>query len=85
MYTDTHTHTDTYIREEGFNPRPHKHAVLNSLTFRIINTPLKETEYKKEYENIVKIAEKNGFNKYLVDKKIKKTKKRRKQLKTLQN
>ena len=59
---------DRYIREEGFNPLPLKHAVL-------ISIPLQETEYKKEYQNIIKITEKNGFNKALpvVDKKAQKT------------
>ena len=31
--------TDCYIKKEGFNSVSHKHAIFNSLTFRLINVP----------------------------------------------
>lgn len=68
------THTDNYIKNDSYNPIAHKHAVLNSLTHRLVFTPLKEEEYNKEYKYIISTAINNGFSQQLVDKKIKKYK-----------
>ena len=81
------SHTDNYIKENSFNPRPHKHAIINSLAFRLINIPMNDNEYNKEYEEILQTANKNGFKKELVDKKIYKFKqqKLKKEISTLSN
>ena len=60
------TNTDSYIKKEGFNPESHKQAIFNSLTFRLVNVPLSTEEYNK----IIEIAEKNGYRKQIIDKKI---------------
>ena len=81
------TQTDNYIKAYSYNPRPHKHAIINSLTFRLTNIPLNKKEYNKEYEHILHTANKNGFGKELVEKKIKKFKhqKLKKEISTLNN
>ena len=56
----------SYIKKEGFNPESHKQAIFNSLTFRLVNVPLSIEEYNK----IIEIAEKNGYRKQIIDKKI---------------
>ena len=38
----------------------HKHAIINSLAYRLVNVPLNPVEYKKEYNCIIETAEKNG-------------------------
>ena len=43
------THTECYINSNGYNLKSHQHAVFNSLVYRL-NTPLKQTEYTKEYK-----------------------------------
>ena len=45
-------------------------AVFNSLVYRFLNTPLKQTEYTREYEHILNTVVTNGFDKKLVDKMI---------------
>ena len=62
---------DSYIKKDSFNPLPHKHAAINSLTHRLVNVPINGVEYNEEYNYIVHTAEVNGFNKKLVYKKIK--------------
>ena len=46
------------------------HQLFNSLTFRLVNVPLSTEEYNKEYNKIIEIAEKNGYRKQIIDKKI---------------
>ena len=33
------TQTDNYIKQKGFNPISHKHAIFYSLTYRLTNVP----------------------------------------------
>ena len=62
-------HTECYINSNGYNPKS-QHAVFNSLVYRLLNTPLEQTEYTREYEHILNKAVTNGFDKKIVDKKI---------------
>ena len=57
------THVDNYIKNLSYNPRQHKHAILNSLTYRLVNIPLSKMEYEKELTHIIQVAYDNGFNK----------------------
>ena len=61
------THTECYIKPNGYNPKSYQHAVFNSLVHRLLNTPLEQTEYTKEYEHILNTAVVNGFDKQLVE------------------
>ena len=63
------THSDNYIKANSYNPVTHKHAIINSLAYRLVNVPLDPVEYKKEYNCIIETAEKNGFKNTWVDKK----------------
>ena len=65
------TNADNYIKASSYNPVTHKHAIINSLTYRLVNVPLNSAEYKKEYNCIIETAENNGFGKSLVGKKTK--------------
>ena len=58
------TYADNYIKVNSYNPVTHKHATINSLAFRLVNVPLNSGEYKKEYNCIIKTAEKNCFEKF---------------------
>ena len=60
------TQSDNYIKANSYNPVTHKHAIINSLAYRLVNVPLYPVEYKKEYNCIIETAEKNGFKKTLV-------------------
>ena len=64
------THTECYIKSNVYNRKSHQHAVLNSLVYRLLKTPLEQTEYTKEYEYILNTSVTNCFDKKLVDKKI---------------
>ena len=55
------THTENYINANGYNPKSQQHAVFNSLVYRLLNTPLEQTEYTREYEHILNTAVTNGF------------------------
>ena len=46
------------------------HAVFNTLVNRLLSTPLEQTERTKEYEHIINMAEVSGFDKQLIDKKV---------------
>ena len=46
------------------------HEVFNRLVNRLLSTSLEQTEYTKEYENLLNTAEVNGFDKQLTDKMI---------------
>ena len=65
------THTECYINSNGYNPKSQQHAVFNSLVYRLLNILLEQTEYTRHYEHILNTAVTNGFDKKLVDKKIK--------------
>ena len=41
------THADNYIKANSYNPVIHKHAIINSLAYRLVNVPLNSAEYKK--------------------------------------
>ena len=56
-------HTDNYIKANSYNPVTHKHAINNSLAYRLVNVPLNSMEYKKEYNCIIKTAEKMDLEK----------------------
>ena len=68
------TQSENYIKNHSYNPITHKHAIINSLTHRLVNIPMDKAEYYKEQKTILHIAEENGYNKNLVFKKIKKAK-----------
>ena len=46
------TNTDSYIKREAFNPVSQKHAIFNSLTFKLVSVPLSNDEFNKEYKII---------------------------------
>ena len=48
----------------------HQYAVFNTIVYRLLNTPLEQTEYTQENEHILNTAATNCFDKKLVDKKI---------------
>ena len=50
------------MNSNGYNPKL-QHAVFNSLEYRLLNTPLEQTEYTREYKHILNTAVKNGFDK----------------------
>ena len=54
------THTGCYINSNGCNPKS-QHVVFNSLVYRLLNTPLEQAEYTREYEHILNTAVTNGF------------------------
>ena len=41
------THADIYIKTNSYNPVTHKHAIINSLAYRLVNVPFNSVEYKK--------------------------------------
>ena len=41
------THADNYTKANSYNPVTHKHAIINSLPYRLVNVPLNSVEYKK--------------------------------------
>lgn len=41
-------------------------SALNSMIYRLVNIPMNKTNYNKEYNTIMKIAENNGYNKWVV-------------------
>ena len=51
------------LKSDGYNPKSQQHAVFNSLIYRLFNTPLKQTEYTREYEHILNTVVTNGFDK----------------------
>ena len=63
------SHKLTIIKQESFNPILHKHAILVSLTYRLVNFLLNGSDYKEEFTNIIKTAKVNEYDKDLVDKK----------------
>ena len=63
-------HTECYIKSNGYNPKSHQHSVFTSLVYRLFNPPLEQTEYTKEYEDILNSAIVNCFDKHIVGKKI---------------
>ena len=65
------THANNYIKANSYNRVTHKHAIINSVAYKLINMPLSSVGYKEDYNRIIETAEKNGFEKTLVDKKIK--------------
>ena len=50
-----------------YNPKTCQHAVFNN---RLLNTPLEQTEYDREYKHILNTAIVNGFDKQFVVTKI---------------
>ena len=69
------TQADNYIKANSYNPVTHKHAIINSLAYRLVNVPLNSVEYKKEYNCMIETAEKKMYlKKTLVDKKNQSTK-----------
>ena len=42
-------HTESYINSNGYNPKSQKHAIFNSLVYRLLNTPL---EKNRVYQRI---------------------------------
>jgi len=38
------THSDNYIKANSYNPVTHKHAIINSLAYRLVNVPLNPVE-----------------------------------------
>ena len=57
------TNTECYIKSNGYNPKSHQHAVFNSLVYRLLNRPLEQRVYTKEYEHILNTALADGFDK----------------------
>ena len=66
----TPTHTECYTKSNEYNSKSQQHAVFNSLVYRLLNTPLEQTEYTRAYGHISNTTVVNGFDKQLVDKKI---------------
>jgi hypothetical protein len=52
------THADNYIKANSYHSVTHKHAIINSLAYRLVNVSLNSVEYKKECNCIIETAEK---------------------------
>ena len=65
------SHKVTIIKRNNLNHIPHKYAILDSLTYRVVNVLLNDHDYREEYTNIINIVKVIGYNKHLVDKKFK--------------
>ena len=53
----------TCNKANSYNPVTHKHAIINSLAYRLVNVPLNSVKYKKEYKSIIEIVEKKWIRK----------------------
>ena len=60
------THTECYIKSNGYYHKSHQHAVFSSS----VNRPFKQAECTKEYKHTLKTAKVNNLDKQLIDKKI---------------
>jgi Reverse transcriptase (RNA-dependent DNA polymerase)/GIY-YIG catalytic domain len=70
------TSTKRYITSDSFCNTQHKHAAFNSMTYRLVNLPLKPEKFNSELKIINEIAELNGYDKIIVNTLVKKHKKR---------
>lgn len=66
------TTTDRYITFDSFCSHQHKLAAFNSMVYRMIRVPLSTQDFMTEYNRIIDIADKNGFQKSLIDRLVKK-------------
>jgi len=64
------TTTSRYITKDSHCSYQNKIAAFQSMTYRLCKLPLSVANFKKEYHQIVQIAETNGFDRSLVDKLI---------------
>ena len=62
------THGDLYINKNSFNPPSHKLAAFNSMIYRMRKVPMSKENLEKERETILKIAEKNGYERNEIEK-----------------
>ena len=78
-----HKPTDTlrYITDSSDHPPQHKRAAFNSLVYRLVNLPLTIETYEDEKQHIYEAAIANGYKRSMVDRLIK----RHKRKKTLLN
>ena len=61
------TTTMRYITNDSFCSYQNKVAAFHSMVYRLVRLPLSVADFKAEYEQIIKIADVNGFDKTLVD------------------
>ena len=55
-----------YVTMDVCKCKSQQHAVFNSLVYRLLNTPLEQTEHTREYEHILNTAVTNGDRKSVV-------------------
>lgn len=56
------TNAERFITSDSFHHHSHKYEAFNSMIFRLVNLPLREVRFEKEWQYICRIAELNGFN-----------------------
>lgn len=56
------TSTVRYITNDSYHHHSHKHAAFNSMIHRLVNVPLSTECYNKEWQFILDVAIKNGYN-----------------------
>jgi hypothetical protein len=54
--------TECYVKLNDYNPKSHQHLLVNSLVNRLLSRSLEQTEYTKEYKQILKTPKVNGFD-----------------------
>lgn len=65
-----------YITNVSNHHENHKKAAFYAMAYRLTNIPLSEFNFKKEYDEIIKIGKINGYKKRWVEKIIKKMKRK---------
>lgn len=62
------TSTDRYITSDSFCTRQNKLAAFHSMVYRLCRLPLSNSDFSKELDHIMHIADVNGYEKSLVEK-----------------
>ncbi|XP_055922726.1 uncharacterized protein LOC129953577 [Eupeodes corollae] len=66
------TSTDRYITNDSYCAYNQKIAAFHSMVYRLCRLPLSVESYMKEYQQILHIADVNGYDKLVIDHLIKK-------------
>jgi hypothetical protein len=66
------TSTNRYISSKSFHSFQHKNAAFNSMAHRLTHIPLTDDNYLEERNNILNFGLKNGYEKLIVEKIIRK-------------
>ena len=77
------TTTDNIIHNTSNHPTQHKHAAITTMLHRLLQVPMSTDDYEEELNTIKYIAQANGYEHTLVDRKLGKIK--NKQIRNTQN